>query len=182
VQLPLRFEVEIGRLSPKFPEHLFGEFGGAKLGHSIGGTAAPMPSPISRTQIAGALKVRRNGLRNIVQNADDADHRRGIDADAFGLVIERDIAAGDRRAERGAGFADAVDGRRKLGHDLRLFRVAEVEAVGGRDGRCSGAGDLAAGFGYGVHRAQLGVEITPAAVAVERHGQARVRGPAYRCP
>ena len=50
--------------------------------------------------------------------------------------------------------------------------IAEVEAVGGGHGRCAGAGHLAGGFGHGVHGAQLGIEIGPAAVAVQRHGQA----------
>ena len=47
---------------------------------------------------------------NVVENADDAEHRRGIDAFAARLVVEGDVAAGDGRSERGAGFGDAVDG------------------------------------------------------------------------
>ena len=100
------------------------------------------------------------------------EDRRGINAFAAGFVVERDVAAGDGRAERGAGFGDAVDGGGKLGHDLRLFGIAEVEAVGGGDGRGAGAGDFARGFGDGVHGAEFGIEVAPAAVAVERHGEA----------
>ena len=62
------------------------------------------------------------------------EHRRRINPFALGLVVERDIAAGDRRAERGAGFGDAVDGGGELRHDLRLFRIAEVQAIGRGDG------------------------------------------------
>ena len=116
--------------------------------------------------------MRGNGLGDVVENADDAEHRRGIDAFAAGLVVERNVAAGDGRAEGGAGFGDAVDGGGELGHDLRLFRIAEVEAVGGGHGSCAGHGHLARGFGHGVHGAELGIEIRPAAVAVEGHGEA----------
>ena len=91
-----------------------------------------------------ALKVRRNGLGYVVQNADDAKNRRGIDAFAAGLVVERNVAAGDGRDERGAGFGDAVDGGRELGHDLGLLGIAEVEAVGGGHGRCAGQATLRA--------------------------------------
>ena len=60
---------------------------------------------------------------------------------------------------------------RELRHDLRLLRVAEVEAVCCGHRRRTGAGDLARRLRDSVHRAQPGVEITPAAVARERHRQ-----------
>ena len=116
--------------------------------------------------------MRGHGFGHVVENAHDAQHRRGIDAFAAGLVIERNVAAGDGRAQRGAGLGDAVDGGGKLGHDLRLFGIAEVEAVGGGHRRGAGAGHLARGFGNGVHGAELGIHGAPAAVAVESHGQA----------
>ena len=61
-------------------------------------------------EVAGALEAIWNGFGYILEDADDADDRGGIDAFAAGLVVERDVAAGDGGAERGAGFGDAVDG------------------------------------------------------------------------
>ena len=136
------------------------------------GLLAARNRPEQHDGVVLALKVRGHGLGHVVENADDAEHRRGIDAFAAGLVVEGDVAAGDGRAERGAGFGDAVDGGGKLRHDLGLLGIAEVEAVGGGDGRCAGAGNFARGFGDGVHGAEFGIEIAPAAVAVERHGEA----------
>ncbi len=118
------------------------------------------------------LKVRRDSLGDIVENAHDAEHRRWIDAFAAGLVIQRDVAAGDGRAQSDAGLADAVDGRRKLGHDLGLFRIAEVETIGRSHRLCARAGYLARGFGHSVFCAQIWIEIGPASVAIESHGQA----------
>ena len=85
-------------------------------------------------------------------------------------------------AKRGAGFGNAVDGGGKLRHDLRLFRIAEVEAVGGGDGRCAGHGHFARGLGHGMHCAELRIEISPAAVAIESHGQTALVPCACRCP
>src|SRR6202043_2912123 len=73
-------------------------------------------------------------LRGIVENAKDADDRRGIDRFAESFVVEADVAAGDGRAEGGAGFGEAVDGFAELPHHFGLFRAAEIEAIRGGDG------------------------------------------------
>ena len=99
--------------------------------------------PEQEDGVAVVLEVRGNGLGDVVEDADDAEHRSGIDAFAAGLVVERDVAAGDGRIQRGASLGDAVDGGGKLGHDLRLFGIAEVEAIGGGDRRGAGAGHFA---------------------------------------
>ena len=57
----------------------------------------------------------------------------GIDRLAVGLVVEADVAAGDRDVERAARLGDALDRLDELPHDLRPLRVAEVQAVGGAD-------------------------------------------------
>ena len=62
---------------------------------------------------------------------------------AVGLVVEADVAAGDRDVERPAGRAHALDRARELPHDLGPLRVAEVEAVGRADRQAAGAGDVA---------------------------------------
>src|SRR6202034_703217 len=95
------------------------------------------------------LTIGRHGLGHILKNPSYSDNRRGINPFTLGLVVERDIPARDRRAERGAGFGDAVDGGGELRHDLRLLRIAEVQAIRRSHGYSSGAGDFACGFGYG---------------------------------
>src|ERR1019366_1849388 len=94
---------------------------------------------------------------------------------AESFVVEADVAAGNRRIQFLAGFGDAVNHLRKLPHDIRLFGIAEVEAVGGADRSRSRAGHFARGFGDRVHGAETGIEIAPAAIAIERHGE-----PAFR--
>ena len=54
---------------------------------------------------------------------------------------------------------------------MRLLRIGEVQAVGRADWHCAGASNVARGFGNSVHRAEARIEIAPAAVAIERHGQ-----------
>ena len=90
----------------------------------------------------------------------------GLIARAFGLVVERHVAADDGRLERAAGVAEAADGLDELPHDLGALGVAEVEAVG--DGERLGAdgGDVAVGLGDGEARAFVGIERAEARVAV----------------
>ena len=114
---------------------------------------------------------------HVVENSDHAEHRRRINSFAQCLVVEADVAAGDGNLQLFAGLGDAVDRLRELPHDLRLFRIAEVQAIGRGHRSCSRAGHFARGFGDGVHRAERGIEIAPASVAIERH-----REPALRCP
>jgi len=59
------------------------------------------------------------------------------------------------RGEGGACFAYAVDGLGKLPHYFGLFGAAEIEAVGGGYGTRAGSGNVAGGFGDGVHWRQL---------------------------
>jgi hypothetical protein len=66
--------------------------------------------PEEKDGIAFTLEVRTDGFGYVVEDADDAEDGSGIDAFAAGFIIERDVAAGDGRAEGGAGFGDAVDG------------------------------------------------------------------------
>ena len=51
-----------------------------------------------------------------LDQADQADHRCGVDVAAGALVVERDIAADDRDAEYAAGIGQTVDCLRKLPH------------------------------------------------------------------
>src|SRR4029077_6156772 len=64
---------------------------------------------------------------------------------------------------------------RELPHDVRLLGVAEVQAIGRAHRSGAGAGYISCSPSHGVHRTQLRVEITPATVAIERHGEATLR-------
>src|SRR5579862_3977625 len=104
---------------------------------------------------------------HVFKNSDDSDDRSRIDSFAQSFVVETYVAAGDRGIEFLAGLGDAVDDLRKLPHDVGLFGIAEVEAVGGADRCRSGASNFARGFRDGVHGAEPWIEIAPASVAVE---------------
>ena len=81
---------------------------------------------------------------------DAADGRRRQNALAVGLVVERDIAGDDREIERPAGFADALDRLHQLAHDLRAFRIAEIEIVGRRQRLGAGRREVAPALGHGL--------------------------------
>ncbi len=89
------------------------------------------PTPPSSITVRPAfLNGMVTGARGLHQ-ADDADHRRGIDAFAQRLVVQADVAAGDRRLEEAAGFGHAFDRFHQLRHDLGPLGIAEVQVVGG---------------------------------------------------
>src|SRR5256884_3190785 len=105
---------------------------------------------------------------NVVENAEHADDGSGIDRFAEGFVVEADVASGDGRAESQRSFGYAVDHLRKLPHDFGLFRAAEVEAVRGGERTRAARGNVARGFRDGMHRAEVWIELAPAAVAIGR--------------
>ena len=69
----------------------------------------------------------------VVDEAEHADDRRRVDVVARGLVVEADVAADDRDAERPARLGHAVDRLGELPHHLGMLGVAEVEAVDERE-------------------------------------------------
>ena len=101
-----------------------------------------------------------------------------VDRAGRALVVEGDVAAGHRRAERAAGVGDAATRLAELEEDLRLLRVAEVEAVGDAERPRAGAGDVARRLGHGGLAALVRVERDAARVAVHGHRERRTRCPA----
>ena len=93
---------------------------------------------------------------------------------AAGLVVEADVAAGHRDAERLAAVGQAADGLGQLPHDLRVLRGPEVQAVGHRDRARPGHGDVPVRLGQRQLGALVRVEQAVAAVAVggERDAEA----------
>ena len=89
--------------------------------------------------------------------ADAADGRRGQDALAVGLVVERDVAGDDGEGERAAGLRQALDGLHELAHDLGPLGIAEVEVVGDGDGVGAHGREVAPAFGHRLLAALEGV-------------------------
>src|SRR5260370_34822973 len=102
---------------------------------------------------------------SVVEDAEDADDRRGVDGFAESLIVKADVAAGDRRAEGSAGFGETVGGFAELPHHFGLFGAAEGEAIRGGDGTRTARGHVAGRFGDGVHRADAGIQLDTAAGA-----------------
>src|SRR6202046_3132078 len=115
------------------------------------------------------------GLVYVFENPHYSEYGSGINAFAQRLIVEADVAAGDWELKLLAGPGYAIDGLRKLPHDMRLFRIAEVQAVGCAHGSRARTGNLAGSFRASVHSTQPRIEITPASVAIERHRQAALR-------
>ena len=99
--------------------------GAAELGR--GSPSSSTVSPSAR-QPAGTRRA------DVVVHAQHADHRRRVDRDVAGLVVEADVAAGDRQAQLAAAVGQAADGLGELPHHLGLLGGAEVQAVGDASG------------------------------------------------
>jgi len=95
------------------------------------------------------------------------------------FVIEADVAAGDGRAEGGAGLGEAVDGFAELPHHFGFFGAAEIEAIRGGDGPRAARGDVAGRFRNGVHGSHARIQLAPAAVAVGGEREARFTTPVF---
>ena len=78
-------------------------------------------------------KAGRDAAAHVVDDAEHADHRGGQDRRGTGLVVEADVAAGDRNAQRRTAIRETADGLRELPHHAGVLGRAEVEAVGDRD-------------------------------------------------
>ena len=137
--------------------------------------ARPDCRPERSTAAPADRNARVTRPRRILEQPDHAEHRRGVDRLALGLVVEADVAAGNRHVERAARLADAAHGLAELPHDLGPLGVAEVQVVGRADRLGAGAGDVARRLGHGEHRAPIRVEVAVSAVAVHRHRQALPR-------
>ena len=153
-------------------------------GQALPGRAAELDPGLAQEPDvqAGPGEGGRDGGGGVLEEAEDADDRGGVDGAAGRLVVEADVAAGDGQAEGLAGGGHAVDGGRERAHHLGPFGAGEVEAVGDRDRLGAGAGDVAGGLGDGQGGPGGRVEGGVAAVAVggQRHRPAASRGPGGR--
>ena len=131
--------------------------------------------PRRNTSSAGGLEARRRAIGDVLNDAEHRDHRGRQDRGLAGLVVEADVAAGDRDAELEAGVLEAAAGLGELPHHVRVLGRAEVQAVGDRQRRRSACRDVAVGLGERQLRAGVRVELGEPAVAVGRHRDAEVR-------
>src|ERR1700690_1447517 len=115
------------------------------------------------------------GFAHVVENPNHSQDGCGIDPLAQRFVVKTYVATGDGDFQLLASLSDAIDGLRELPHDVRFLGISEIDAVGCPPGSSSRARHLARSLGDGMHRAQPRIEITPAAVAIERHGKSALR-------
>ena len=127
-----------------------------------------------RHGVAFAREPEPPGAARVRQLTDQPDDRRRVDRALGALVVERDVAAHDRHAERAAGVAEAGDGARELPRDVRLLGVAEVQAVRQAQRLGADAGEVGRALEHGLDGAAVWVGGDAAAVAVDRDGD---RGP-----
>jgi len=93
---------------------------------------------------------------------------------AKSFVVEADVAAVMGVPRAVAGFGEALDGFAELPHHFGFFRgCRKLEAIRRGDGRAPLHATLRAASGDGVHRADAGIELAPAAVAVGGKPRAR---------
>src|SRR6202035_35418 len=83
-----------------------------------------------RDPVALFAEAEPAGPRHIRELADHADDRRRGDRALGPFVVQRDVAADDRDAECAAAVAKAPHRFGQLPGDVRLLRIAEVQAVG----------------------------------------------------
>ena len=163
---------------------------------ALGGPARPVqgerpvrgrPRPHQHDRVAaGPAQPGRGGVDR-VDEAQHAEHRRGVDVGSAALVVEADVAPDHRERQGAAGLGQPVDALRELPHHLGVLGVPEVEAV--HDGRrCrTDAGQVGDGLGQGEGGARPRVERAGAWVGIGRErdapgrgGQTRARQPQER--
>ena len=122
--------------------------------------------PEQQHPVAGGREARGGARGDVLDHAEHRDDRRRQDRGLAGLVVEADVAAGDRDAELEAGVLEAAAGLGELPHHGRVLGRAEVEAVADRHRRRPARRDVAVGLREGELRAGVRVEAGEPAVAV----------------
>ena len=143
------------------------------LASSEPAAAGAQPAAISAIASPSAGEAEPARAGRVGQLADHADDRRRVDRAAAALVVERDVAAHDRHAERAAGVAEPGHRAGELPGDVRLLGVAEVQAVGQPERLGARAGEVGRALEHRLDGAAVGVDRHAAAVAVDRDGDRR---------
>src|SRR5258707_15123190 len=85
-----------------------------------------------KNRVARVLEMGRRDVLRIADDPDDAHRGRRVDRAGGRLIVEADVAAGDRDVERAATLGESVDRLLKLVEIFRIVRIAEVEVGGQR--------------------------------------------------
>ncbi len=123
----------------------------------------------------GCFEGHGDVLLDILEYSYHADGRRGIYGGFRPFVVEADIAAHHRHIEGAAGIRNAFHRTFQLPEAVRLFRFAEIQAVGDRRGIGADADQVARGFRHRDLRAEIGIKVAIAAVAVGGDAQTFAR-------
>ena len=166
------------------------EVAGARQGHpfigtgSQGGTQQP-------DGIAGFLPSQTGDMGQIMHQTHHAHHGSGMDGlhpaiGQAGLVVEGDIATGDRGIQGRTGRRQTPTGHGQLPIARGGFGGGEIEVVGNRQGFGPHAAQVAGRFSHRRHATPLGIEVDPAVRAIHhgchatgglRHGPCPLLGP-----
>jgi hypothetical protein len=125
--------------------------------------------------IAVVGEAHRHALADVLDQAEHADDRGGMDGRRAGGVVEADVAARDRDAQFGTAVGEPAYRLGELPHHRRILRRAEVQAVGDGDRGRAGDGHVAVRLGQRQLRALVRVEPRVPAVSVDRQGDAQMR-------
>ena len=124
-----------------------------------------------------ALLPATGDATHVRDEPDTAHHRCGVDRSTVGVVVQGDVARDDRQTEGLARPSHPFDRLRQLPADLRLLRVAEVEAVREPERLTACTGDVPGGLEDGGGAAEEGIERADSAGAVQGHGETAERRP-----
>ena len=119
------------------------------------------------------------GARDVGEDAEHADDGRRVDRRVrqallgAGRVVQRHVAAGHGDLELDAAVRERGHGGDQLPHGVRVFGVAEVQAVRDGDGFGADDGDVTVGLGEGLAGSRCRVELGVPAVGVGRQGDAK---------
>src|ERR1700751_4278901 len=111
------------------------------------------------------------GLMHVFENPHDSEHRCRVNSFTKRLVIEANVTAGDRDFQFLASLGQTIDSLGELPHDVRLLRVSKVEAVRSPNRSRARTRNLTRCLSDGMLCSQLRIQVTPATVPIQRHGQ-----------
>ena len=171
VDEPLPDRREAGRLHRRFECQVECRDGSAGLPGQRREQLAPtkvLTRPAEQQNLVSRLlEPLSRDVTSLLDQAEHANHRGRIDAAPLCLVVEADIPARYRRAERPTRFRHPVDRLAERPHDLGPFRAGKVEAIGHCEGLCAAADDVASRFDDGEPGPGARVEPTVAPIGVE---------------
>ena len=129
-----------------------------------------------RQSLSGETRpARRGGPDNILQQSQPAYDGGRVDGSTLAFVVQADVAADHRDAQCPTGPRHATDALLQLIIDFGTLRIAEIQAIGERQGFRADAGEVARDLGHRQLAAPEGVQVALPAVPVDGDGDGGVR-------